>query len=196
MTESSERSHILKLVIALALATLMILTRGELFGSVVAVTLHDASWAVFLLGGLLLRKLGWLAAFAAIALALDLVALCGTTSNFASCLRPSYPTLAIAWIVLWSAGLALGSAYAQKRWLLIGVGSIAAIAIAFVVSNGGFYLWSGFYDGQTLAGFIEMATPHALIAFSTTLIYFSVGLTLLALKNAVEETTRLARIQP
>lgn len=196
MTESAKKSHLLQLFVGLALATLMIVTRGELLGSAVAVTLHDASWAVFLLGGLLLRKVGWLAAFAAIALALDLVALCGATANPASCLKPSYPALAIAWVVLWTAGLALGSAYAQKKWLSIGAGAIAAIAIAFVISNGGFYMWSGFYSAQTLAGFVDMAAPHALIAFSTTLIYFFVGLSILALKNLVDENTQSAQIQP
>lgn len=161
------------------LIALMGLTRGDILGSTLAFTLHDASWAVFLLGGMLLRRWGWWAMFATLALALDLQALCQGSLALASCLRPSYPTLMLSWALLWFAGRVCSSLIERARWASIALVSVLATVLVYVVSNSGFYAWSGFYADRSIAGFVEMAAPHFARALVTTLVYAFAGLTML-----------------
>lgn len=127
------------------LAGVMVITRGSLLEGLVPVQLHDASWAVFLLAGAILRRPYFLLPLAALALGLDWFALCGDGGPLASCLRPSYLPLMASWGLLFGAGYLMrtsGKAAMLARNLALAGG---AVTIAYVLTSGGFYLWSGLY---------------------------------------------------
>ncbi|MEM6936078.1 MAG: hypothetical protein AAF552_06450 [Pseudomonadota bacterium] len=160
-----------------ALAALMLATRGNLLGAIVPVQLHDASWAAFLLAGAVLRKPVYLALLATLALGLDYAALCAGSLDLAGCLKPSYLTLLGAWAMLWVAGrmIRTGSwdlATAGRNVLLV----LAAITTAYVLTSGGFYLWSGHYEAWSISQFWNMSAPFFLVALGSTVGYTALGL--------------------
>ncbi len=159
-----------------ALAVVMVITRGSLLEGLVPVQLHDASWAAFLLAGAVLRKPRYLAALAVLALGLDLFALCRDGGGLAACLRPSYPALMASWAVLFGAGYlmqaSVKTAALARNLALAG----AAVTVAYVLTSGGFYLWSGFYSAWSFAEFWNMSAPHFLMALGTSLAYTLAGL--------------------
>ncbi len=160
-----------------ALAALMLATRGELLGGLVPVQLHDASWAAFLLAGAVLRKPVYLVLLGTLALGLDYTALCAGSADLAGCLKPSYPTLMVSWGLLWFAGRLLRTdrwdfASTSRNALL----TLSAITAAYVMTSGGFYLWSGFYETWSFAQFWDMSAPFFLVALGSTAGYIALGL--------------------
>ena len=102
-----------------SLALLLILTRGHHVASLEA--LPGASWAVFFLGGMVLRRALPFTVFIALAAGLDLASVTwGGTSNY--CTSPAYPFLLPAYGCLWLAGRWFDDArakHAQTRPLLL-----------------------------------------------------------------------------
>lgn len=140
------------------LAALMICTRGQHFASVNA--LPSASWAVFFLAGALLRPMWALPAFFVLSSLLDIGSLAaGTITDW--CLSPAYWALALAYAALWLGG----RVYAQlHRGAWSDVPRLAmtlavTASVAYLLSKGGFYFFSGRYPEATLAGFVARI-PH------------------------------------
>ncbi|MEP7184737.1 MAG: hypothetical protein ABI767_02765 [Rhodanobacter sp.] len=139
-------------VTAVALALLMICTRGQ---HVVSVNvLPSASWAVFFLAGLMLRPRWIFPALFVLASLLDFGSLvAGTVGQW--CISPAYWILLAAYASLWLAG----RIYA--RWHSVDLAGIVrlllvllvATLVAYVLSGGGFYFFSGRYPAPTLGGF-------------------------------------------
>lgn len=139
--------------LALALAALMAATRYK--HGAAPDFLPDASLAVFLLGGFYLGRLRGFALYLVLAALVDQLAIrVGGVSDW--CLTPAYAFLVPAYGAAWLAGLW------ASRAPLEGVAAIARIALAFAagsagwfaISNAGFYLYSGYFDGM---GAIEYA---------------------------------------
>ncbi|GAB4350141.1 MAG: hypothetical protein Kow0073_04270 [Immundisolibacter sp.] len=136
----------------LALATVMILTRGHHFAT--AVHLPDASWAVFFLAGVLLA--GWrpLAGLLALAAACDYVAIAfGGVSAW--CVSPAYGALAPAYGALYAAGRWYADRHRPQRSSLLpfaGAALVGATACE-LLSSGAFYVFSGRFAEPTLAEF-------------------------------------------
>ncbi|MBB1088566.1 hypothetical protein H4F99_08705 [Lysobacter sp. SG-8] len=132
----------------------MIATRGQHFASVDA--LPSASWAVFFLAGALLRPMWALPAFFVLATALDLGSFAmGTITDW--CLSPAYWALAFAYASLW-----LGGHYYRRlhidHWRTVPrlvLTLLAAGSLAYLLSKGGYWFFSGRYTDPTLAGFVE-----------------------------------------
>ncbi|MEM9533930.1 MAG: hypothetical protein AAGA23_23655 [Pseudomonadota bacterium] len=166
-----------------ALAGVMLITRGSLLEGLVPVQLHDASWAVFLLAGAILRKPRFLAALALLALSLDLLALCGDGGSLGACMRPSYLVLMASWLLLFGAGYLMQTstkaASLARNLALAG----AAVTLAYGLTSGGFYLWSGLYSDWTFAEFWNMSAPHFLMALGTSLAYTLAGLLVWAMAS-------------
>ena len=139
-------------VAGIALAALMICTRGQHVVSVNALT--SASWAVFFLAGVMLRPAWIFAALFALASLLDFGSLAaGTIGQW--CVSPAYWALLPAYGSLWLAG----RLYARWHTLdLVGLVRLALLLaavtlVAYICSGGGFYFFSGRYPAPTVAGF-------------------------------------------
>ncbi len=129
----------------IALLAVMALTRMGHFGS--AVSLPDASLAVFLLGGFWLAGWGHFAAFMALAFAID-VGLARSATEAGWCLTPAYWGLLPTYALLWQAGRWL------RQWpelppLRFSAASALAVTLAFVVSNATFWALSGLFPGMS-----------------------------------------------
>lgn len=160
--------------IATALVALMAMTRYNHFGS--SVSLPDASYAVFLLGGLFLGRMraGW----AILALLLVEAALVDYYAiNFqgisAWCVTSAYGFLMVAYAVLW----AIGRWYAPRHNLtgkgLLGLFATSAVAgsLAFVIANVSFYLLAGYFGSMSAAEYISRVAQYFGSYVEVTVIY-------------------------
>lgn len=174
---SSARAQILS---ATALAALMICTRGQHFASVNA--LPSASWAVFFLAGALLRPMWALPAFFMLSSLLDFASLAsGTITDW--CLSPAYWAVALAYAALWLGGtlyarLHRGGWSGVPRLALV---LIATASIAYLISKGGFYFFSGRYPEPTFAGFIARIPQYYPRALGTLCGYVGLAFALRAI---------------
>lgn len=147
------RSERVQIASAIALAVLMICSRGQHFASVGA--LPSASWAVFFLAGALLRPVWTVPAFFALSSSLDLMSLAsGTLSDW--CLSPAYWALAFAYGALWLGGRVYTRVHLDQWRTLprLALALIVAGSTGYLLSKGGFYFFSGRYPDPTLAGFV------------------------------------------
>lgn len=145
--------------IALGLALLMILTRGQHFASIEA--LPSASWAIFFLAGVLLRAWRWFLALFALATTLDLISLqSGAITQW--CMSPAYWALAPAYGTLWGAGRVYERLHREQTSTLLTLGGclLAGATLAYLCSGGGFYFFSGRYSDATLAGFLPRIAEY------------------------------------
>lgn len=133
------------LLISAALVLLMLATRSDHFGS--AISLPDASLAVFLLAGFYLRRLPYFVLFCVLAVASDYWAIqVRGVSSF--CVTAAYGFLLPTYFCLWWAGF-WGSKQELNgagAWLKLAAATLAAISLAFVISSGSFYLFSGYFQ--------------------------------------------------
>ena len=135
------------LAIAAALAFFMLLTRGS--HVLTHVALPDASLALLLIGGLYLRKAGWLAFFVVLATAIDFSA-AAIDSLQAFCLTVGYWGMLPTYAAMWLAGVWLGK---QSNVLDAAKFSLAALVstlAAFVISTQTYYLFSGRFPNHGL----------------------------------------------
>ena len=132
------------LTVGLALALLMAATRFHHFGS--ATHLPDATLAVFLLGGFYLRRAGWFAGYLGEAALIDYLAIAfGGVSDW--CVTPAYLFLIPTYACVWGAGVWYAGR-SRAEWRSVGtlLGALAiGVSAAFLVSNGSFYLLSGYF---------------------------------------------------
>ena len=166
------------------LIALMVLTRFHHFGDVLH--LPDASLAVFFFAGFYRKKalFGFLLALAAL---IDFVAIKNGTSSW--CVSPAYVFLIPTYAVMWFAGrycAILKSIKIAELTLQLGL-LILATTIAFAISNGSFYLFSGRYDslglGQYFLRIVQYYPPY----MGYTLIYAVAGLAFVKLLNALPD---------
>ena len=140
------------LLIAAAIAFFMLLTRGS--HVLTHVSLPDASLVLFLLGGLLLKRAGWFAAFFGLATVIDFGAAAFDPAQ-GFCLTNGYWGLIPAYGAMWLGGLWLSKqqdAFANKNIVTYSLVSLAATFVAFVISTQTYYLFSGRFPAQ---GMIE-----------------------------------------
>jgi len=129
-----------------ALAALMAATRFEHFGS--SVSLPDASYAVFFLGGLYLARYvrASAAVFAALIIEAGLIDFYATSVQGISdwCMTPAYWFLLPTYCGLWFVGRWFALRHKMEGRGLIGLAltAWAGCSFAFVFSNATFYLFS------------------------------------------------------
>lgn len=148
----------------LALIGLMAMTRMDHFGS--AFALPDASLAVFFLAGLWFGGRGLFLTLLVLAGLIDYVAIAQlSVSDF--CISPAYVFLVPAYGVLWATG-----AYFREKELtrltdltsLFGL-LFLAVSLAFLLTNGSFYLLSDNISNRSWDVFLSQFTryyPHFL----------------------------------
>lgn len=145
------------LVIALLLAVAMVATRFHHFGS--AISLPDASLAIFFLAGFYLRSPLFFVAFFGEAVLIDYVA---TTYVGVSdwCITPAYFFLIPAYAGIWFAGRWYATRHRQAWATLFPL--LVALTLgtltAFLISNASFYLLSGRFNDMS---WIEYGTRVA-----------------------------------
>ena len=149
------------LTVGLALALLMAATRFHHFGS--ATHLPDATLAVFLLGGFYLRRAGWFAGYLGEAALIDYLAIAfGGVSDW--CVTPAYLFLIPTYACVWGAGVWYAGR-SRAEWRSVGtlLGALAiGVSAAFLVSNGSFYLLSGYFTEMSwteYAARMEKSSP-------------------------------------
>jgi hypothetical protein len=166
----------------------MILTRFHHFGDVLH--LPDASLAVFFFAGFYRKKmlLGFLLALAAL---IDYVAIANGTSAW--CVSPAYVFLIPTYAVMWFAGRYcsnLGARQATELAFSTGAMGLLALAtsVAFIISNGSFYLFSGRYSDLSWLQYFERIAQYYPLYMGSTLIYGIVSYALVKLIKAVAAT--------
>lgn len=155
----------------IALLALMAITRIGHFGS--AVSLPDASLAVFLLGGLWLAGWGHFAVFMALAFAVDF-GLAQSATEAGWCLTPAYWGLLPTYALLWQAGRWL------RRWpelppvRFAAVGALA-VTLAFVVSNATFWAFSGLFPEMGVAEYAQRVMGYYPPYLGSAALYLALG---------------------
>ncbi|HLS98056.1 MAG TPA: hypothetical protein VK018_04980 [Porticoccaceae bacterium] len=159
---------------------LMLATRMDHFGS--ALRLPDASLAAFFFAGLLLRGQPGTLAFpflCALAGAIDYWAITEKGVS-AFCVTPAYGFLLPTYFALWWAGrtgahldLAQGAG-----WLRLGSLATLAVLTAFVISNGSFYLFSGYVTTPGIADYLAGVARYLPHYAGYGLGYIALGLVL------------------
>ncbi|MCR4304143.1 MAG: hypothetical protein NUV63_07975 [Gallionella sp.] len=163
-----------------ALAALMAATRFNHFGS--AVTLPDASLAVFFLGGLYLARSARasMAAFIALIMEAGLIDYYATSVQGISdwCMTPAYwfliPTYGSLWFVgRWFAPRFIRDDHAMQGKGLAGLAIVAwaACSFAFMFSNAAFYLFSGRFADMSATGYASRVAQYYGSYVSMALLY-------------------------
>ncbi|MGH8080154.1 MAG: hypothetical protein ACREP7_06225 [Lysobacter sp.] len=183
------RSHNAQIAAAVALAGLMICTRGQHFATVDA--LPSASWAVFFLAGVLLRP-GWaFPALFVLSSSLDLASLAlGRITDW--CLSPAYWALALAYGALWWGGRFYARMHRDHwssvpRLVLV---LLATSTVAYLISKGGFYFLSGHYPEASWAGFIARVPHYYPRTLGTLAGYVVVGFAVYAVARLIDTRQR------
>ncbi|MBU1213907.1 MAG: hypothetical protein KKF58_03850 [Gammaproteobacteria bacterium] len=149
--------------IASALLLLMALTRYNHFGS--ALSLPDASYAVFFLGGLFLGRVrGALVILALLMIEAAMVDYYAINFREVSgwCVTSAYTFLVFAYGALWF----IGRWYAPHHDLtlkgmagLLLAGAVAGSA-AFVIANVSFYLLAGYFDSMSVIQYVSSVAQY------------------------------------
>lgn len=156
-----------QIAIGLALTLLMLLTRSHHWAGIHS--LPDASWAIFFLLGVYVRALWVVPALIAASVAIDYAAITwGGVPDF--CLSPAYWLLIPACLALFAGGrfYVRGHSLSLPALARLAGVALAVVAVAELLTSGGFYFFSGRFAEPTLAGFVpRFATyfPHMLGTF-------------------------------
>jgi hypothetical protein len=170
------------IAIFVALAVLMAATRFNHFGS--AVSLPDASLAVFFLGGIYLARSARvsMAAFIALILEAGLIDYYATSVQGISdwCMTPAYWFLVPTYASLWLVGYWFALRYTGEGRTMEGKGLFAlafaawaASSFAFVFSNATFYLFSERYAGMSAAEYTSRVAQYYVSYVSVALLYIA-----------------------
>ena len=164
------------------LAALMAATRFNHFGS--AVSLPDASYAVFFLGGLYLSRFARVsvAVFSVLIIEAGLIDYYATSVQGISdwCMSPAYwfliPTYGSLWLVgRWFAFRNAMQEHSLEGKALIGLGlaAWAASSFAFVFSNATFYLFSGRFAEMSATEYASRVAQYYVSYVSMALLYIA-----------------------
>lgn len=137
-----------QLLIGIALAALMAMTRGQHFATV---NLPSASWAVFFLAGVLLKPRWVFPALFVQASLLDMAAVqWAGVSDW--CMSPAYWLLVPAYGSLWLGGRLYASLHRHELINLLLLAAIVSVSafVCYLFSGGGFLFFSGRYPDPSL----------------------------------------------
>ncbi len=162
-------------LLPLTLMAFMALTRIDHFGS--ALTLPDASLAVFFLAGISTYGIKFFGLLLLEAGLIDYIAINHFgISDF--CITPAYGFLILTYFMMWLAGDYL-KPFLRLNFAntLYAVGLIViATSVAFLVSNGSFYVFSDYFGELSWDKFFRQAADYYPAYGSSTLIYIFLSL--------------------
>lgn len=153
-------SHQVQVYVGIALAILMVATRGNHVGSIHA--MPSSSWAVFFLAGALLRPRWAFAAFFVLAVVVDFSSM-SLERIGSTCLSPAYWMLLPAYALLWGAGRLYARFHVDRFSTLLRLVPLLVVTslLAYQFSGGGFYLLSGSETDPSLAGYVDRVIKYA-----------------------------------
>jgi len=160
------------LAIAIGLLLVTIVTRGSHFGN--AALLPDATLAALFLGGILLRRVGWLVLLLAAAFLSDAWAV--NFQNVSSfCITPAYLGLIPSYGLAWLGGWLLQSRdnpFSIVRFTLAG---FVSASLAFCLSNVFWYLFSGYFGQMEVTQFTTAVSKYYLSYVGYTMLYLALA---------------------
>lgn len=163
-------NSIQKIIPAILLVALMAATRMHHFGS--SLHLPDASLAVFLMAGFLVASPLFFGVLLVEAALLDYVAITHLGVDD-YCITPAYWFLIPTYAALWFAGRYY--VRIQQNTLrslgMFSALSFVAVNVAFVISNGAFYFFSGKFADVTLAQYAARIAQYYLPYVSGAVVY-------------------------
>lgn len=163
------------LLISGALILGMLATRSDHFGS--AISLPDASLAVFFMAGLYFRKLWLFLGLCTLAAASDYWAIEHRgVSSF--CVTAAYGFLLPTYYVMWWAGqraATLPLSGWQSGLTLLAL-TVVATSAAFFISSGSFYLLAPYFSSTSIAEFAQRTAAYYPRYTGYTLGYLVLGL--------------------
>lgn len=171
MSQTLNQAHKASLLIVASIAFIMLLTRGS--HVMTHVSLPDASLALFLIGGMLLRKLAWFFLLTLLATVIDFTA-ATVNSYFAFCLTAGYWGMLPTYAVMWLAGLWLSKQDSPLSLVQFALTGIIATFLAFVISTQSYYLFSGRFPNAGLLETLQHGWNYLPSYMGFTLMYLSV----------------------
>ena len=144
---------------------LMILTRGSHFLS--AISLPDASFAIFLIGGMLLKKPKWFISLFAFSVVIDLVSL-SMNNIYQIPINLGYLGLLASYGIMWFVGSHIEN---TKSFLKYSTFSVIATLIAFLISTQTYNLLSGAFRDITIKQSIQTGWEYLPQSFIYTMSY-------------------------
>lgn len=164
------KAGILLLVLAVTRSGLM---RSH-FGT--ALSLPDASWAMFWLMGAFTINRWWPALLMLACVAIDYFVIAHGVSAY--CFTPAYPFLIPAYLSLWAMGRWSRQQLpirAHSSLPLLG-SVVAGVSACFVISNMGFYLSSGYFANLPALSYAQAVQRYWLPYLLNAALYVGVGL--------------------
>lgn len=174
------------LLIAAVIAFCMLLTRGS--HVLTHVALPDASLALFLLGGLLLKRWGWFAAFFVLATVIDFGAAAFDPAQ-GFCLTNGYWGLIPSYAAMWFGGLYLSKksdVFSAKNIASYGLVSLFTTFVAFVISTQTYYLFSGRFPAKSLIESMQHGWEYLPSWMGYSTMYFAIVWLSVALWRSVK----------
>jgi hypothetical protein len=148
-----------------ALIFLMLLTRGDHLLS--SISLPDASFALFLIGGMLLKKPKWFISFFILSVVIDLATLSINTA-YQIPINFGYLGLLASYGIMWLFGLRIANTKSFLRFAAFGV---IATLITFVISTQTYNLLSGTFPDITIKESIRTGWEYLPQSFIYTMSY-------------------------
>ncbi|WP_369959023.1 hypothetical protein [Pseudomonas benzenivorans] len=183
----------LQLLLGLALAALLAMTRGHHFASV---NLPSASWAVFFLAGVLLAPRWVFPALFVETSLLDFAAMqWAGVSDW--CLSPAYWLLVPAYGSLWLAGRLYAGWHRDSLQSLALLAATVALGafVAYLFSGGGFLFFSGRYAEPSLALLAERIAVYYPRYLGTLALYIGLAALLYVGARSWQLAQRRAEVQ-
>ncbi|GEM_PF-120770 len=182
MKVTSDSTHLKAIMLTLALALLMLATRGNHWLS--DLNLPSASVAIFFIAGFYLGQFKFFSVLYILTLILDFYG-AYKRNDYSGCLTFAYPLLVLSYLTLFCAGRYLKTTAERasihtlavrlfKLYLTLTVAS----AIAFLCSKGSYYLLSGYYPEPNLTQFLERITRYFPSYLANAYLYVTCALVL------------------
>ena len=143
----------------------MVLTRGDHL--LTSVSLPDASFALFLIGGMLLKKPKWFISLFAFSVVIDLVTL-SMNITYQIPINLGYLGLLVSYGIMWFFGSRIAN---TKSFLKFAAFSVLATLIAFLISTQTYNLLSGTFPDITIKQSIQTGWEYLPQSFIYTMSY-------------------------
>ena len=148
-----------------SLIFLMLLTRGDHLLS--SISLPDASFAIFLIGGMLLKKPKWFISLFILSVVIDL-AILSSNSAYQIPINFGYWGLLPSYGIMWFFGLRIANTKSFLKFTAFGV---IATLITFVISTQTYNLLSGTFPDITIKESIQTGWEYLPQSFIYTMSY-------------------------
>ena len=144
---------------------LMVLTRGSHLLS--SISLPDASFALFLIGGMLLKKPKWFISLFMLSFVIDLVTLSNNTA-YQIPINFGYWGLLISYLIMWFFGLRIAN---TNNFLKFTAFAVIATLMTFVISTQTYNLLSGLLPDITIKESMQIGWEYLPQSFIYTMGY-------------------------